>query len=307
MVKGEPQKIPTKLSGEYKAIDSRYRRDVAMVNARPRLELGALWFLAGVDILLLLVFIGGVIMYIVSGSFSDARLTAGIFANLNSSHAGVTRLAPTGLDIQDVRSVSVVPGKYDVFVPVTNSNDDWYVTFDYAFGYEGGVTETYTGFLNPNEQRLLAAINVSFEQRPGSLRLIMTNQVWHRVDKHIISNTEQFLQSRSNITVDQATYAKDLLVGDELLGHSQVTLTNRTAYAYWSPEFLVKLMRGATVVSLTKVAVPEFGAGETRVLDLRWFGAVPPSGTLSVEPLIPYFDQSVYMNPDDEIGQDVRR
>jgi hypothetical protein len=246
------------------------------------------------------------VMYIVSGSFTDSRMAASILDNVSSSHAGVTRSAPLELDIQEAKSASVVSGKYDLHVTVENMNDDWYVTFDYLFAYDGGETETYTGFVNPNEKRVLAAINIPAERRPSGVRLVVQNQVWHRVDAHAILNTEQFLAERANITVDQASYSKDVTLGEDQLGRSTIVLTNRTAFAYWSPEFLVKLMRGSTIVSITKVSVPEFMANETRELEVRWFGEVPPSGTIGIEPMIFYFDDKVYMDPDDETGLDVR-
>ncbi len=307
MVKEEKPQGQPQISGEYRSIDSRYRRDVAIVNARPKLVMGAFVVWALVDVLLLLVFVFGVIMYIISGSFVDARTSASILQNVMASHTGVTRAAPLGLAIDGAKSASVSSGKYDLYASVENTNDDWYTTFDYLFEYDSGTTEVYHGFANPNEKRLLTAINIPIERRPSGLRIVLQNQVWHRVDKHAILSTEQFLDERSNITVDSASYDKDVTLGEDQLGRSTIVLTNRTAYAYWNPEFLVKLMRGATVVSLTKVSVPQFMSNETRELEVRWFGEVPPSGTVGVEPLILYFDSGVYMGPDDESGQDVRR
>jgi len=306
MVEEKPQVQP-QISGEYRAIDSRYRRDVAIVNARPKLETGAFVVWALIDVLLLLVFVFGVIMYIVSGSFEDARTSASILQNVQASHAGVTRAAPLELAVDSAKSASVTSGKYDLYSTVENTNDDWYTTFDYIFEYDNGATEVYQGFVNPNEKRVLAAINVAAERRPSGLNIVLQNQVWHRVDKHAILDTERFLDERSNITVDSASYSKDVTLGEDQLGRSTIVLTNRTAYAYWDPEFLVKLMRGSTVVSITKVSVPEFMSNETRTLEVRWFGEVPPSGTIGVEPMILYFDDGVYMNPDDERGRDVRR
>ncbi len=306
MVKGESAGAKPVISGEYRAIDSRYRRDVAIVNARPKLETAGFVLWVAVDILLVLTFVFGVVMYIVSGSFTDARAVASIFSNVANSHAGVVRLAPTNLDLQEAKSASVVAGKYDLYASLDNPNADWYATFDYVFSYDGGVTESYSGFINPGEKKLLTAINIPFERRPSGLRISLENQVWHRVDRHVIANTQTFLAERANITVDLASYDKSVLIGEEQIGRTTLILSNRTAYAYWNPEFIVKLMRGSTVVSITKIAVPEFLAGETRPLEIRWFGEVPPSGTISVEPAIFYFDDSVYMHPDDEMGQDVR-
>ena len=307
MAKEDKPVAQPKISAEYHAIDADYRRKVALVNARPKLELGALGVWLAFDVLMLLVLLFGVVLYIVAGSFVDARMSASILDNVASSQAGVTRAAPAPLDVSDAKSASVVAAKYDFYATIENFNQDWYATFDYVFTYDGGVTVAQPGFVNPAEKRTLAAINESLERRPASVQMTLENFVWHRVDRHAIPDTAQFLTDHANITVDESTYSKDVTLGEDQFGRSSITLTNRTAYAYWEPEFLVKLMRGSTIVSLTKVTVPEFLANETRQVEVRWFGEVPPSGNMSIEPIIPYFESGVYMNPDDETGLDVRR
>lgn len=261
-----------------------------------------------VDVSLLFVLLIGVFFYLVSGAFIDVRLAASLGQNASITHALVNRVAPVGLAVGSARQISVVSGKYDFFTEIENVNDNWYATFDYSYTYTGGITETYQGFINPNETRLLPALNQTVVTRPSGLQLSIQDLVWHRVDKHVVADTAQFLAEHANITVDKATYSKDVVVGEEQFGRSTITLTNHTAYAYWSPEFLVKLTRAdKSLVSLTKISVPEFQANETREVEVRWFGQVPPSGSISIEPMIFYFDPRVYMNPDDEIGPDVRR
>jgi hypothetical protein len=296
----------SKINAELKAIDSRYRREVAVVDARPKVETAAFIFWAVLDLVLILTFVFGVLLYITSGAFADARQSVSLLHNAASLHAGSERVAPQPLENSSAQSVSLVTGKYDLFVKLTNPNPDWYATFDYAFVFDGGETAPLAGFMNPDESRTLAYLGVSSSRRPSAVRMVMTNFIWHRVDPHVIPDPELFVAERANITVEQATYATDLVIGTDQVARSQITLQNRTAYAYWSPEFLVKLMRGSTVVSLTKITVPEFKAGETRQVEVRWFGEAPPSGTISLEPIIPYFAGGVYMNPDDETGLDVR-
>ncbi len=295
------------LSGQYQSIDSKYKRNVALVTARPKLESAVLVAWGMLDVFLLGVFVFGVVTYIVSGSFADKRLSASLFTNTAAIANGVTRQAPQGLLVDDARVASVMPGKYDLYTTIENPSADWYVTFDYAFVYAGGVTAELPGSLNPGEQRTLAAINTAIESQPRTVKATLSNLVWHRVDKHVVPDPAQFIEDHSNITVEGATYSLDVAIGTEQIARSTITLQNRTPYSYWEPEFLVKLMRGNTVVSLTKVTVPRFVSGETRSVEVRWFGAVPPSASLAVEPAVPYFDPQVYMNPGDESGPDVRR
>jgi hypothetical protein len=229
-----------------------------------------------------------------------------LIANAGAIHAGSERVAPLALEIAEAKSVSLMSGKYDIFATLTNPNPEWYATFDYAFTFDGGETEPLRGFVNTDSERTLVYLGVDASRRPSSVRLVLTNLAWHRVDPHVIPDATLYLEERSNITVESASYATDLTIGTDQVGRSQITLENHTAYSYWAPEFIVKLMRGSTVISLTKITVPEFKAGETRQVEVRWFGEAPPSGTIVVEPAIPYFSSSVYMNPDDETGLDVR-
>ncbi len=289
-----------RLKGEYKNIEGWFKRQLAISQARPKVEQAFFAVWAIFDVILLIVFGWATMTYLSNGSFVDARQSATVLYNVDATGAGASRSAPTPVGFGEAKSASVASGKYDLYSDISNFNDDWYATFDYVFEFGGGVSDIQPGFLNPSETRTLAAINVLANSRPTSLRLRLDNFVWHRVDQHQVKNIQTYLDERTNITLEEATYTKDITVGSDELARSLLTIKNRTAYAYWAPEFLVKLMRGSTVVSITTVTVPEFDAGETRQVEVHWFGAVPETANLSLEPMIPFFDQSVYMNPSSE-------
>jgi hypothetical protein len=207
---------------------------------------------------------------------------------------------PTPLLIDTVKTASVQSGHQDIFAEVTNYNQDWYATFDYSFSYSGGQSESYSGFINPNTTQTLSAVNLEIANRPSGLSLSLANLTWHHIDQRLIPDIAAFLDERDNITVEVPTYATDISLGKENLARASFTLTNRTAYSYWEPVFLVKLSRGSSIIALTTVSVPEFKAGESRPVEVRWFGSLPATASVAVEPLIPYFDDRIYMRPSSE-------
>ena len=289
-----------RLKAEYRSIESWFQRQLAISLARPMIEQAFFIAWAILDGLLIVIFAWVVMAYLSNGSFIDARQSASVLYNVEATGRSADRGAPVPLAVGEAKVSSVEAGKYDIYAEVVNYNPDWYATFDYVFEFGGGVSERVPGFINPDETRLLAAIHTEADSRPTSVSLRLDNFVWSRVDKHTIGNVAEFLEDRNNITLDDATYSKDITVGSDELARTQLTLTNRTAYAYWEPEFLVKLMRGNTIVSLTRVTVPEFKAQETRVVDIRWLGAVPETASIAVEPVIPFFDPEAYMKPSGE-------
>lgn len=297
----------TPLTPEVRAIEGKYKRDVAIVTARPRVETAFFVVWGAIDIILLLFFVLVIVMYLVSGSFVDARLTRTLVDNAPALRAANVRAAVSPLVVEDAKIIALSGGRYDIFADIENPNDAWSVTFDYHYQFGATSTEIMEGSLNPREERSFPVLNVENSSRPSGARLVIANEVWKRVDAHQIPDLDAFLREHDNFTLDTSVYANDVVIGTERVARSTLTITNRTAYAYWDPIFIVKLLRGSTVIGITQVTVPEFGAGQTRTIDVHWFGDFPATATVAVEPMINYFDRAAYMNPDSEVPLDVRR
>lgn len=302
MAQEEEKKVvtPNPLAGEYQAIEGAYRRDVAILEARPRLEQWGLILWGMVDAILLIVFVVAVPVYIVSGMFTDTRQAANMLANAGNTHALVLAQAPESLSIGAARSLAGETGTTDFLADVSNPNTNWYLTFSYTFTYDGGETESFTGFLNPGETRPLAALHVATSGVARNAQILLSDIAWRRVDRHVVPDTTEFLTDHNEFPVSNIVSAADIVLGKNTVARTDFTVENRTAYSFWEPEFLILLVRGGLPAAVQKVTASQFMAGESRNLSVRWFQPVPAGASVKIVPIINYFDPSVYMDPSGE-------
>jgi hypothetical protein len=289
--------VKSPLQGEYQAIDSQYRRDVALLDARPWFERIGLVLWGMVDAILLIVFVIAVPTYIVSGSFTDVRSAARVVSNAAQTHALSLAQAPESLTLGSARALTGETGTTDFLADATNPNAEWYVTFSYSFAYDGGETDRLEGFLNPHESRPLATLHVTTSGLARNPRLILEDFAWHRVDRHAISDTEAFLETHIDFPVSNMVTTNDIVLEHGSVGRTDFTVLNHTPYSYWAPEFLITLTRGGVPVAVTEATLSQFVSGESRPVSVRWFQPIPEGATVKVTPVLNYFDPTVYMRP----------
>ncbi len=279
------------LSREYQQIEQQYRRDVTLVGARPLLSNLAflLWLL--VDAAMIGFFAYVVVGYVVSDSFTDKRSEAALANNVSSIHATTLATTPQNLLLSSARKISNNATTEDVGADVENPNKDWYATFTYSFSSAGTPID---GFINPLEKRTLLGLALPLAASP---EFSLSNLTWHRVDRHSVPDTASWLALRNSFAVSGIVYSNDIDPTAAQLGRTDFTLTNSSAYSYWSPKFIVMLQTGTNPVAVTEITVPRFLAGEARQINVRWVDKIPTSATMVVVPEINYFDSSIYMEP----------
>ncbi len=295
-----------KLRADYAAVDRNYQRDLRVVGWRPKLLRAGVIAWAILDIALVGFFVVSIVVYVVSGSFQDVRDVATIARNVGVAHmVSLTRAAEPML-LGDARVLTRDQGSYDMYAVVENPNAEWYATFDYYFIAGSLTTTTTQASLMPSESRYVLGLKVAAATRPSGAELVVENVVWQRVDRHEVLDTEEFLSDHEGFTVLSSEYAPDVIFEKDTVGRSTFTIKNDTAYSYFTPTFAVLLKRGGVVVAVNQVTLSQFASGETREVIVHWFGDVPASGLVEILPQLNYFDRSVYMAPEGELGDDIR-
>lgn len=291
---------------EIQQIEHDYRRNVAIVEARPKLVQAALFGWLLLDIALLLYFLISVILYLVAGSFAETRDIASIGQNAGVARdAAVARVAQPLL-LADTRVLSRDAAAYDMYTTVENVNADWYATITYAFVDGTLTTPTQETTIMPGATQYVYALNVAAAARPAGAELVVADVAWTRIDKHDVADTAVFLAEHEDFVLSEGTYAPDVKLEKETVGRSSFTLQNASSYAYYRPTFLVLLKRGGAIVAINQVTVPQFLAGEVREMAVHWFGSIPTAGTVEAVPIIDYFDPDAFMDPEGVQGEDVR-
>lgn len=196
-------------------------------------------------------------------------------------------------------------GKYDLYATVTNPNDNWWGEFTYAFTSTAGTTESATGFVLPNSEKPLAAFAVESSATPRSVTLTVSDLVWHRVDHHVTGDVAEWLSDRVNFLVEDAAF-EPVDVDGTAVPRVTFTVTNSSAFSYYEPTFVVRLLRGATLVGVTSTTLTALDAGAEENVSLNWFGTVPAANKVEVAADVNPFDIGVYKPLEGETTEDTR-
>jgi hypothetical protein len=270
---------------------------VTILETAPKIKQWGIILWGMVDAILLIVFVVTVPVYIISGSFADSRQAASILANSANNHALVLAQAAESLEVGNAKALAGDTGTTDFLADATNPNVGWHATFSYSFSYEGGETEPALGFLNPGESRPLTVLHVKTDGQARNPQIVLRDIVWHRVNKHLIADTDVFLTNHNEFPISDIVSAADIVIGKSTVARTDFTVKNLSAYSYWEPKFLILLVRGGNPVAIQEATVSSFMAGESRSISVRWFQSVPAGASVKIVPVINYFDDSVYMNP----------
>lgn len=290
---------------EVHKIEREYRRDITITTARPLIvRVGLLLWLL-IDVGLVIFFLVSVILYLVAGSFREERLLGTLDNNIAALRETSAARAADPLLVGDPHVLTRDIGSYDVYAVIENPNTEWYATFTYAFSSDVSA-EPIAASIMPGEEKYLLALNIALAQRPSGVTVAVNDVVWHRVDRHLVPNTAEFLVLHSNFVVSDSAYDDTIVIDGTNIGVSTFTIANVTPYTYYNPTFVVALTHGSVVVGVNIVTVPQFIAGSTREVSVRWFGSAPGAGSVEVIPSINYFDEDEYADPDGAAGTDIR-
>lgn len=305
--KQQEEKEPTpQANPEATAAEQEYRRSKMIVEARPKLKrLGILLWMA-FDIVLVVIFIGYIGVYLSAGMFGDKKTIATIAEDIDTMHAISESHIAESLRIGDAKEFSLGGDEYDFYAIVGNPNEEWFATFTYYFSSSAGDSEKLNGAVMPLSESHLVAIRQQVDSRPVGSDLIVEDIEWHRVDAKEISDIEEWLEEHNKFDVMDAEYSLDLEVADENIARTSFTLNNNTPYSYWNPEFIVLITRAGSVAGVNTVTVNGFASGESREMDVNWFGSVPSSGSVEVISNINYFDDEEYMPLAGDVEADLR-
>lgn len=282
---------------EYEQTEKRYKLSVWWVNNRALLKKIGLIIWAAIDAVLILFALWVIVdTYLISYE-SERALSFGFGINQETRRQVNEYSAPEPVIVSsDVSVFSTGDGRYDFYGTIENTNDDYWMEFTYHFAYSGGQTDAQVGYVYPLEQKPVIELAYESESRPTSATLVIEDYDWNFIDPHEIADFDAWRAERIDFDVTDSEYTTALDLED-VVGRSTFTILNDSAYSYWEPEFYVLLYRGGSVVAVTKTAIPEFMAGETRTIDQNWFGSISSVTKVEAVPEIQLFDSSVYMSP----------
>lgn len=294
------------LSQDITHVEREYRKNVTVVTTRPRIVEAAFLAWGAVVAFFLLFFLFSVAWYGVQGMFDDNAYENALLANSGSTHTRLQAAAPESLLVGDVQSLSAgSSGEYDMYVQIENPNTRHAVEFSYTFTHDNGEGEVRESFLNPGETAYIVASRAA-TGRPKNAAITIDDISWTHLSTHEIKNVAAWYSEHAAFSVASVMFAGDIAYANETVSRTTFTVTNHTPYSYWEPAFTVRILRGSTLLGIADITSTRFLAGEERTIDMRWFGDLPQTATVTVTPRIPYFDERAFMNPEESSSSDVR-
>lgn len=185
----------------------------------------------------------------------------------------------------------------DVIVRLQNPNLVWHARFRYTIGVGAGQAVARDGFLLPGEKRIFFN---SFRGARGTPDFRIENVSWFRMDSHQTSDAEAFKEEHLGFEVQNAAFVPAQAGERGATDRASFTITNKTAYGFFEPKFLVFLYRGERLVGVQNTILDQFKSGETRNIEVSWFERIGAVSRVEVIPEIDIFDPEVYMRPQGE-------
>ncbi len=205
---------------------------------------------------------------------------------------------PENVGTSQVLVFSGTEKRLDVMVDVQNPNPFWWVEFNYYFNVSGEQTPTRQGFVMPNSTITLTELGFKPQTMGGRYgQLVVDNIRWHRVEPDQVNGDYALFadQRFGGVKVQNVKYDS---AAPDLGRPASITsfdVVNRGAYGFWSIDYVVKLMRGSTVVGVNKVNVRELKPGETRHIELAWFETLTSVNKTDIQPVVNLLDQNSYL------------
>lgn len=211
-------------------------------------------------------------------------------------HSYTVATAARPLSTDDVTVISLGGGKYDFYTTLVNPNTDWWAEFTYEFN--GGVEDEANirqGFILPSEEKPIVALGVEIGSVPRNVNLDIIDISWHRVDRHLVGNYEDWLRDHFNFEIQNVSWTTETpLETTDTIGRVSFSVINDTAFSYYDPVFYSLLMRGNRIVGINRTTLSSLDSFDEQQVDINWFGTLPSVSRVEIVPEVNIFDLDVY-------------
>jgi len=212
-------------------------------------------------------------------------------------HAFVRAHAARPLVSGDPLLFPVRVSQADLYASLTNPNNDWYAYFRYWFVTSDGETKASDGFILPQEEKPLIELGTTFTSSKPSVQSLRIGSVrWYRLPRSIRGRYESWQGERIGFLIRHPSFSKDVLIGKETVARVSFLVSNQTAYGYRTPSFVVLLVRGSSVVGVSRATLSFLRAGEEREVSVHWTGPLPTVSRVRVVTDVDPFRADSYLS-----------
>jgi hypothetical protein len=201
-------------------------------------------------------------------------------------------------------SVGVVAneGKYDLYALVKNINSDHWGEFSYCFIAGSGEKTCGNDFILPGESKYILSLAKEFSKLPSSVSFLPSNDVWHRIDRHVIPNWRAYRSERLDISIKNQVFtpaSSNELSEKVALNALSFSIANDGAFGYHTLPLTIVLFSGSRVASVNRYVVTDFPSYDQREIKIIWPGSIGSVNNISIVPDINIADQGVFEKPNE--------
>lgn len=231
--------------------------------------------------------------------FFGAKQDQQNFIGLTSSASLLTNKVNLGSNISysDVKILSNQNNNSDLVVAVTNANDRLLVNLSYYFEVNGQKIGAADDFVLPGDTKYLVALNQALVGN-SSANLVVEHLSFVRVDRHDISDWDQYRLERFNFLVQNTKFTNGVDSGlSEKLSLSKLDfkISNNSAYGYLTVPLTIVLKSSGQILAINRYIINNFRSGEVKSIQLTWPGKFSNVNEVEILPDLNILDDSIYL------------
>jgi hypothetical protein len=227
----------------------------------------------------------------------ESNITMAIAVNQQNLDR-LTQDRPINVGTSAILVFPTTEDRLDISVDIENANLDWWAEFSYKFNVAGEQTTARQGFILPGE--LTTLTELGFKAKTPSARtgqLLIENIRWHRVEPDAVEyDYNKYIEKRfGSVDTANVRFEPASIAAGRTASRTTFDVVNDGAYGYWSIDYIIKLMRGRTVLAVNKVNIRNLKPGETRNVDLYWYDTIQSVTQTEIVPIINLLDTNAYL------------
>ncbi|MBN2884761.1 hypothetical protein JXE04_02450 [Patescibacteria group bacterium] len=235
------------------------------------------------------------IYYFLYGRQADKDLASEITSNQLDTAVYRENNTPQDLEVGAVLIFSV-QGKYDILVPLNNINTKHSGSFDFCLQDSGGVDLICDhSFILPDSKKYLIIVGKEFAARPQSLKMVVKNIFWQRLNAHNIPDWNEYKNNYLNLTISDLKYTAPDTLSKNPFHSLSFKATNFSPYHFSKLPLDIILHNGALISGVNVYNLDNFLSGEQRELNFSWPAAGERVSRVEILPDVNILDARVYL------------
>jgi len=235
------------------------------------------------------------VFYLLYGRDADKELSNSLAESQLDTQAYREANTPIDLEIGTVNVFSV-QGRYDFFIPIKNPNPKHVSNFSYCLRDGAGVDLLCgNSFILPGADKYLVVAGKELERAPGTVKFVITNFAWQRLNAHDIPDWPTYAATRLNFSISNLKYSAPDNSAKNPFHNLSFTLKNNTPYHFSRLPFAIVLWNGSSPTGVNLSAADNFLSSETREIHLSWPSGGERAGRAEVKIDLNILDDSVYL------------